>query len=61
MKKGRAGTMTHDYKRHGVTILFAAFNILEGLTGQCSSCRWRARLLSSSRFHGYATVANLPT
>jgi hypothetical protein len=24
MKKGRAGTMTHDYKRHGTTTLFAA-------------------------------------
>lgn len=30
MKKGRAGTMTHDYKRHGTTTLFAAFNILDG-------------------------------
>lgn len=30
MKKGRAGTMTHDYKRHGTTTLFAAFNVLEG-------------------------------
>lgn len=30
LKPGRAGTMTHDYKRHGTTTLFAAFNILEG-------------------------------
>jgi transposase len=30
MKKGRAQTMTHDYKRHGTTTLFAALNILEG-------------------------------
>ena len=30
MKKGRAGTMTHDYKRHGTTTLFAALNILNG-------------------------------
>jgi hypothetical protein len=30
MKKGRAGAMTHDYKRHGVTTLFAALNVLEG-------------------------------
>ena len=30
MKKGRAGTMTHDYKRHGTTTLFAALNVLEG-------------------------------
>jgi transposase len=30
MKKGRAGTMTQDYKRHGTTTLFAALNVLEG-------------------------------
>jgi transposase len=30
MKKGRAGTMTHDYKRNGTTTLFAAMNILDG-------------------------------
>ena len=36
MKKGRAGTMTHDYKRHGTTTLFAALDILEGkVTGRC--------------------------
>jgi transposase len=36
MKKGRAGTMTHDYKRHGVTTLFAALNVLDGkVIGQC--------------------------
>ena len=29
MKPGRAGTMTHDYKRHGTTTLFAAINILD--------------------------------
>jgi hypothetical protein len=35
MKKGRAATMTHDYKRNGTTTLFAAFNVLEGtVTGQ---------------------------
>ncbi|MHB8285578.1 MAG: transposase [Caulobacteraceae bacterium] len=27
MKKGRAGTTTHDYKRHGTTTLFAAMNV----------------------------------
>src|SRR5438477_11598280 len=38
MKKGRAGTMTHDYERHGVTTLFAALNVLEGkVIGQCES------------------------
>ena len=36
MKKGRAGTMTHDYKRNGTTTLFAAFNVLDGtVIGQC--------------------------
>ncbi len=30
MKKGRAGTMTHDYKRHGTTTLFAALDIATG-------------------------------
>jgi transposase len=30
MKKGRAGTMTHDYKRNGTTTLFAAMNVLDG-------------------------------
>ena len=29
MKKGRAGTMTHDYKRNGTTTLFAALDILK--------------------------------
>jgi transposase len=30
MKKGRLGTLTHDYKRHGTTTLFAALNVLDG-------------------------------
>ena len=30
LKKGRAGTMTHDYKRHGTTTLFAALDIATG-------------------------------
>ncbi len=30
MKPGRAGTMTHDYKRHGTTDLFAAMNVATG-------------------------------
>ena len=38
MKKGRAGTMTHDYIRNGTTTLFAALNVLDGtVVGQCSS------------------------
>jgi transposase len=30
LKKGRSGTMTHDYKRNGTTTLFAALDLLEG-------------------------------
>ncbi len=30
LKPGRAGTMTHDYIRHGTTTLFAALNVLDG-------------------------------
>ena len=30
VKKGRLGTMTHDYKRNGTTSLFAALNVLDG-------------------------------
>jgi transposase len=36
MKKGRCGTMTHDYKRNGTTTLFAALEVLQGrVVGQC--------------------------
>ena len=36
MKKGRAGTMRHDYKRNGTTTLFAALNVLTGVViGRC--------------------------
>jgi transposase len=36
MKKGRCGTMTHDYKRNGTTTLFAALEVLQGrVIGQC--------------------------
>ena len=36
MKKGRNGTITHDYKRHGTTTLFAALNTLTGeVLSQC--------------------------
>ena len=38
LKKGRCGTMTHDYKRNGTTTLFAALNYLNGkVIGQCHS------------------------
>ena len=36
IKKGRCGTMTHDYKRNGTTTLFAALEVLSGrVIGQC--------------------------
>jgi transposase len=36
MKPGRAATMTHDYKRHGTTTLFAALDVLTGkVIGEC--------------------------
>ncbi len=41
LKKGRAGTMTHDYKRNGTTTLFAALNTLDGKV--ISTCMPRHR------------------
>lgn len=36
LKNGRCGTMTHDYKRHGTTTLFAALSLLDGtVIGDC--------------------------
>jgi hypothetical protein len=36
LKPEKCGTMTHDYKRHGTTTLFAAFNVLDGVVlGRC--------------------------
>ena len=38
LKKGRAATLTHDYKRNGTTCLFAALNVLDGqVISQCQS------------------------
>jgi transposase len=43
IKKGRAATMTHDYKRHGVTTLYAAMDVRSGLViGDCKP-RHRAK------------------
>ena len=41
LKKGRCGTMTHDYKRHGTTTLFAAINVLNGKVVGCMKTRNR--------------------
>jgi transposase len=36
LKKGRCGTLTHDYKRHGTTTLYAALSLLDGrVIGDC--------------------------
>jgi len=48
MKKGRCGTMTHDYKRNGTTCLFAALNILAGKV--IGSCYPRHRNLEFLKF-----------
>ena len=41
LKKGRAATMTHDYKRHGTTTLFAALSTLDGSLISCCQQRHR--------------------
>ncbi len=49
LKKGRCGTMTHDYKRNGTTTLFAALDVLKGqVIGDCSK---RHRHLEVSATH----------
>ena len=46
LKKGRAETMTHDYKRNGTTTLFAALNVLDGqVIGQCQQHQTHAEWL----------------
>ena len=52
MKKGRAGTMTHDYKRHGTSTLFAALKCIyrRGYRPvQTASLASRISLLSKNR------------
>lgn len=47
MKPGRAGTMTHDYKRHGTSTLFAALNVLTGeVIGECKQRHRHQEFLS---------------
>jgi transposase len=48
MKKGRAATMTHDYKRHGTTTLFAALDTKTGLV--IGACQPRHRAKEFIRF-----------
>lgn len=47
MKAGRAGTMTHDYKRHGTSTLFAALNVFTGeVIGECKQRHRHQEFLS---------------
>ncbi len=47
MKKGRCGTMTHDYKRHGTSTLFAALNTATGeVIGECKKRHRHEEFLS---------------
>jgi transposase len=48
LKPGRAGTLTHDYKRHGTTTLFAALNTLTGAV--ISTCKPRHRHIEWLQF-----------
>jgi transposase len=48
IKKGRAGTMTHDYKRHGTTTLFAALNTIDGSV--LATCMRRHRHIEWLKF-----------
>jgi transposase len=50
MKKARAATMTHDYKRNGTTTLFAALNVLDGrVISQCQRRHTHAEWLKFLR------------
>jgi hypothetical protein len=53
MKKGRAGTMTHDHKRHGTTTLFAALDVASGkVIGECMNRHLKAIAQQSSGASG---------
>ena len=61
MKKGRCGTMTHDYVRHGTTTLFAALNVLEGtVIGGCFERHRHQEFLKFLRQIDRQTPARLP-
>jgi transposase len=60
MKKGRAGTMTHDYKRNGTTTLFAALNLLDGkVIGTCLPRHRHREFLRFLKLIDYQTPAGL--
>jgi transposase len=60
LKKGRCGTMTHDFKRHGTTTLFAALSVLDGrVIGSCSSRHRHQEYLNFLRTLDRETPAEL--
>ena len=60
MKKGRAGTMTHDYKRNGTTTLFAALSMLDGsVIGTCMPRHRHREFLRFLRLIDQQTPAGL--
>lgn len=60
MKKGRAGTMTHDYKRNGTTTLFAALDVLKGeVIGQCMKRHRHQEFLKFLKAIDHATPQHL--
>ena len=61
LKKGRLQTMTHDYKRHGTTTLFAALNVLNGkVIGTCMDKHRHQEWLRFLRLIDRQTVAGQP-
>lgn len=60
LKKGRCGTMTHDYKRNGTTTLFAALNVAEGkLIGTCMPRHRHVEFIKFLRLIDQETPADL--
>src|SRR6202043_1574628 len=60
MKKGRCGTMTHDYKRNGTTTLFAALNMLDGtVIGTCMPHHRHREFLRFLKLIDHQTSADL--
>jgi len=61
MTKGRAGTVTSDYKRHGTTTLFAALNALDGtVIGSCMDKHRHEEFLKFLRTREKVAKAALP-
>jgi transposase len=59
LKKGRCGTMTHDYKRHGTTTLFAALDVATGkVIGQCMTRHRHQEWLNPAPDRGHRAKAS---